>query len=429
MTPEELRMLQLRAEEQRQRANMAAQQGLINRLAQGSKFTEDGTPTALTPTPQQAENLQLQRSISPASLQKQENFMRGMQEVQAATQAQAPRNVPQKSLLGSIGSFFGDRARDPAYMARLAAGLQSMTLNPNQQFIQSQLQRAGDIQDSRQAAQEANITAQYFRQQGQPQIADLIERVPGVGAEALKALFREPAATPSILQEYMFAMSQNPDLTYKQFLDMKKQGGTTVTVGGQPVTPGFEALDKAYAEEHLEWVRGGRADMESQIRNVGEVMTALEQGRPLTGTLMTLAPDFIRAFADPESLDAQQKVEEVVQRSLRVTLGAQFTEKEGDRLIARAYNPQLSPEINARRLRKLYQKLGETAQARNAMAAYFDRNGTLQGYSGPEISIADLFTAVSDYEVGEIITDPSTGEKYEYLGGDAADEKNYRKIN
>ena len=144
---------------------------------------------------------------------------------------------------------------------------------------------------------------------------------------------------------------------------------------------------------------------------------------------MTLAPDFVRAFADPDSLDAQQKIEEVVQRSLRVTLGAQFTEKEGERLIARAYNPQLSPQINARRLRKLYQKLGETAQARNAMADYFDKNGTLQGYRGPEISIADLFTAVSDYTVGEIITDPATGDKYEYLGGDAAEEKNYRKVN
>jgi hypothetical protein len=428
MTPEELRMLRLRDEEQRQRANMAAQQGLMARLAQGAVMA-DGTPTAMTPTPQQDINLQLQRRMAPASLQREQNFMRGMQEVQAATEAQEPRNVPQKSLLGSIGSFFGDRARDPAYMARLSAGLQSMTLNPNQQFIQSQMQRAGDIQTARQEAQQANVTAQYFRQQGQPQIADLIESVPGIGAEALKTLFREPAKTPSILQEYLFAKSQMPELTYEQFLQMKKQAGTSITVGGDSVTPGFEALDKAYAQDHLEWVRGGRADMESQVQNIGEVMGALEQGQPLTGTLMTLAPDFIRAFTDPESLDAQQKVEEVVQRSLRVTLGAQFTEKEGERLIARAYNPQLSPEINARRLRKLYQKLGETAQARNAMADYFDTNGTLQGYRGPEVSIADLFTAVSDYAIGEIITDPSTGEKYEYLGGDAADEKNYRKIN
>jgi len=428
MTPEQLRMLQLRNEEERQRVNMAAQQGLMDRLASGPKFV-DGAPAALTPTPQQAQNLQLQQNMSPASLQRQQNFMRGMQEVQAATEAQAPRNVPQKSLLGSIGSFFGDRARDPAYMARLAAGLQSMTLNPNQQFIQNQLQRAKDIRVERQGYQQANLTADYFRQQGQPEIASLIEKVPGVGNEALKAMFRQPKAAPSILQEYMFARSQNPELTYEQFLEMKKSGGTTVTVGGETLTPGFEALDKAYAKDHLEWVRGGRADMQSQIQNVGEVLSALELGKPLTGTLLTLAPDFVRAFADPESLDAQQKVEEVVQRSLRVTLGAQFTEKEGERLIARAYNPQLSPKKNARRLRKLYQKLGETAQARNAMADYFDKNGTLQGYRGPEISIADLYTAVSEYTVGEIITDPATGKKYEYLGGDAADEKNYREIN
>ena len=188
MTPEELRALELKREEERQRANMAAQQGLMAMLASGPKRA-DGMPTALTPTPQQAENLQLQRSMSPASLQRQENFMRGMQEVQAATEAQAPRNVPQKSLLGSIGSFFGDRARDPAYMARLAAGLQSMTLNPNQQFIQSQLQRAGDIQASRQQAQQANMTAEYLRRQGRSDLAAIIDANPSMANDILAQLF------------------------------------------------------------------------------------------------------------------------------------------------------------------------------------------------------------------------------------------------
>ena len=383
----------------------------------------------------------LAASMTPEAQQRQANFMAAREQAMQPLQAvgPAPGSKPPNpflSGLSQLGRKALDYMQDPEARARLAAGLQSMTLNPNQQFIQGQMQLASDIrgrrqaaQQANQAAQQANMTAEYFRQKGQPELASLIEKVPGVGTEALKAMFQKPAAAPPILQEYLFAKSQSRNLTYKQFLDMKKSGGTNITVGGQTLTPGFEALDKAYAEDHLEWVRGGRADMQSQIQNVGEVMSALEQNKPLTGTLLTLAPDFVRAFADPESLDAQQKVEEVVQRSLRVTLGAQFTEKEGDRLIARAYNPQLSPQINARRLRKLYQKLGETAQARNAMADYFDKNGTLQGYQGPEISIADLYTAVSDYMVGEIITDPATGEKYEYLGGDAADEKNYRKIN
>lgn len=188
MTPEQLRMLQLRNEEERQRANMAAQQGLMDRLASGPNFV-DGAPAAITPTPQQAQNLQLQQNMSPASLQRQQNFMRGMQEIQAATEAQAPRNVPQKSLLGSIGSFFGDRARDPAYMARLAAGLQSMTLNPNQQFIKSQLQRAGDIQESRQAARETNQTAQYLRSIGRDDLARVIEQNPSLAATILQSMF------------------------------------------------------------------------------------------------------------------------------------------------------------------------------------------------------------------------------------------------
>lgn len=413
MTPEEMYLLEQMRNQQAQRGLMSATPGAEQNMAMQAALAQQGVDKRL--------------ADQARFTAEREAAMKPLEAVGPAPGSRPPN--PFVSGLSKLGRRAMDYLQDPAVRARLAAGLQSMTTNPNQAFIQNQLQRAQDIRAERQGYQQANLTADYFRQQGQPEIARLIENVPGVASEALKAMFRQPKAAPSILQEYIFARSQNPELTYGQFLEMKKSGGTNITVGGETLTPGFEALDKAYAEDHLEWVRGGRADMQSQIQNIGEVLSALEQGKPLTGTLLTLAPDFVRAFADPESLDAQQKVEEVVQRSLRVTLGAQFTEKEGERLIARAYNPQLAPQINARRLRKLYQKLGETAQARNAMADYFDKNGTLQGYSGPEISIADLYTAVSDYTVGEIITDPATGEKYEYLGGDAADENNYRKIN
>ena len=375
----------------------------------------------------------LARSMTPEAQALQENFMAARQQAMQPREAvgPAPGSSPPNPFLNGLsrlGRKALDFTQDPAAMARLSAGLQSMTLNPNQGFIQSQMARSENIGNRRQQAVENNVTAEYFRSKGKPEIAALIEKVPGIGAEALKSMFKEPAATPSILQEYMFAKSQNENLTYQQFLEMKKSG-TNITVGGNTMTPGFEALDKAYAADHLEWVRGGRQDMQTQIQNVSEVMLALEKGEPLTGTVITLAPDFVRAFADPNSLDAQQTIEEVVQRSLRVTLGAQFTEKEGTRLIARAYNPQLSPAVNARRLRKLYQKLGETAQARNEMADYFTKNGTLTGYTGRETSVADLFSAVSEYEKGEILTDPETGAKYEYLGGDDQDDKNYRKVN
>jgi hypothetical protein len=380
-----------------------------------------------------APNALLARSMTPEAQAGQEAFMAARQQAMLPPEAVGPAPGskspnPFLSGLSALGRKALDFTQDPAAMARLSAGLQSMTLNPNQQLIQSQMQRSKDIGDRRQQAVANNVTAEYFRANGKPEIAALIEKVPGIGSEALKSMFKEPQAAPSILQEYMFAKSQNEKLTYQQFLEMKKSG-TNITVGGNSMTPGFKALDEAYAKDHLEWVRGGRQDMQTQIQNVSEVMSALEQGQPLTGTLMTLAPDFVRAFTDPDSLDAQQTIEEVVQRSLRVTLGAQFTEKEGTRLIARAYNPQLSPAINARRLRKLYAKLGETVQARNEMAEYFNANGTLTGYKGRETSVADLFSAVSGYEIGEILTDPQTGEKYEYLGGDDQDDKNYRKIN
>src|SRR5690606_28624908 len=93
-------------------------------------------------------------------------------------------------------------------------------------------------------------------------------------------------------------------------------------------------------------------------------------------------PDSLRPFINPNGTVARENVEEVVQRSLREILGAQFTEKEGERLISRAFNPLMTPEENARRVRRLMQTIGSMADAKQDMVDYFDQNGTLRGYKG-----------------------------------------------
>jgi len=82
------------------------------------------------------------------------------------------------------------------------------------------------------------------------------------------------------------------------------------------------------------------------------------------------------------SVSAQEAVEEVVQRNLRMILGAQFTQKEGERLIERAYNPRLGPAENAKRLDRLITQLTTSAQATEQSARYFEENGTLAGSQG-----------------------------------------------
>jgi hypothetical protein len=85
-----------------------------------------------------------------------------------------------------------DALQDPAVRARLAAGLQSMTVNPNQQFIQSQLQRGQDIQAKRQAGRQINQTASFLRAQGRDDLATIIEQNPSVAPMVLKSMFERP---------------------------------------------------------------------------------------------------------------------------------------------------------------------------------------------------------------------------------------------
>lgn len=197
-------------------------------------------------------------------------------------------------------------------------------------------------------------------------------------------------------------------------LEGRRAGATTVNVGDGPqaTTVGQEALDKAYADEHLAWTRGGAADMNSQIAQLEGVAASLEgiasgEGNGnLTGAVIGNTPDWVSSVTNPSSIDARERVEEVVQRNLRIILGAQFTEKEGERLISRAYNPRLGEAENASRLRKLIGAMRAAAQARQEQADYFTQHGTLSGWQGKSPTIDDFHAAMD----GETPPANSSGE-------------------
>jgi hypothetical protein len=120
----------------------------------------------------------------------------------------------------------------------------------------------------------------------------------------------------------------------------------------------------------------------------------LERGEQLTGPLIGVQPEFVRAILNPNAADALDRVQEVVQRNLRTVLGGAFTEREGTQLINRAYNPSLPPATNAARLRKLFEQLSISAKQRQSMVDFFEEKGTLQGYRGPQPNVNDFYKAL-----------------------------------
>jgi hypothetical protein len=201
----------------------------------------------------------------------------------------------------------------------------------------------------------------------------------------------------STMQEYNLAQQ---DPAFASFLDRNNQSTTAPSgyrftengdlqaIPGGPkdiaITPAQQAVDREFAKEYSDFVTsGGIADVEKQLNQLETVVSQLEGGENLTGGILGRTPDWLRQVTGhSESIAARDAVEEVVQRNLRLILGAQFTEKEGERLIARAYNDKLGEKENATRVRRLIKQIRDAAQSKADAANYYEENGTLSGWKG-----------------------------------------------
>ena len=154
---------------------------------------------------------------------------------------------------------------------------------------------------------------------------------------------------------------------------------------------GAKEADKKAAQEFVKFrVEGGEADAQKQIAQLDDVIGRLGSGRNLTGPVIGRTPDIALSVTNPEAIDTREIVEEVVQRNLRLVLGAQFTEKEGERLISRAFNPRLDEETNIRRVTNLVNQMRGALAARTAAADFFGENKTLEGFDGKLPTLSDF---------------------------------------
>ena len=365
--------------------------------------------------------------------QKTQQAIRDILSGKSPAQTQTPTLTPDQITLGAT-----PQASQPGMQPGMQPG--KAPLNQSQQMI-ARLTRAGTAVlplDLEQGTKLLNVAGTLQDMRGKGPARDLT-------ANEIAALGLPPGTLAQRTAGNEIKIVQKPDLdpndirlleavglapTWDNLRKLKQSSASSnslVMPEGQ--TKGRETVDTRYAEDYLQWVQGGGADAIGNLAQVGTVLKQLEMGKKITGPMIGIQPDFMLALTNPNAADAKQRIEEVVQRNLRLVLGAQFTEKEGERLIARAYNPALSPQQNAARLRRLFGQMATAAQARQEMSAYFEEKGTLTGYKGPRVNINQFYQALEVKPppvAGSIVE--FNGQKLKFLGGDPNDEANWRTM-
>jgi hypothetical protein len=207
-----------------------------------------------------------------------------------------------------------------------------------------------------------------------------------------------------VLQAQLELMKLRQDRDTRQSVEALKIMGRRVGANQEIPKRAREAVDREYAKDYVEFIQTGASDAAKALEELGGARDQLRgysvdaQGQkqrikggknntltgPFVGTVSNLpwVGKTVQDVAFPESSDVQETVEYTVQRSLRPILGSQFTKEEGERLIARVYNPRLDEEVNAERLDRLIKQLERAYQAKIAAAQYFEDHNTLNGFKG-----------------------------------------------
>ena len=165
--------------------------------------------------------------------------------------------------------------------------------------------------------------------------------------------------------------------------------------GGVVVPPLQMKMDEAFANDAVEYLSGGQAQVEANINNLKDKIRILESGElNVSGPIIGNTPEFAQSFANPAALSFIGDIRDIVFQSLREKLGAQFTEKEGDRLVAAAFDQRLPEAENVKRLQRLLKTIEGAASSKEDMIAHYRKNKTLDGYEQKALTFDSLFDSM-----------------------------------
>lgn len=164
---------------------------------------------------------------------------------------------------------------------------------------------------------------------------------------------------------------------------------------GEKPPAGIVAVDRKFGQEYADYVTGGAASTQQALDELHGAAKALETTQA-SGPILGALPQWLRKRVAGPGFKIQQDIERNVQSSLRQVLGAQYTQIEGENLLARTFDPSLKEDANLQRLNSLIGRLERAKVEKDRAVNYFRNNGTMAGYEGKTSwSAADFAPDVS----------------------------------
>ena len=172
---------------------------------------------------------------------------------------------------------------------------------------------------------------------------------------------------------------------------------------GQGMTVAQEALEKATAADMTEWGSGGDATAQNQVNSLDNILAQFgDQSVPLeerlklkdktggnirTGRLQGLTRGGVgyAVFGGEKTRKtrkAKQDLYKIIVGTLKQTLGAQFTEKEAERILGLYWDDFSTEEINFQKVQDLRTYLQSQIDAKNKLQQNFEATGFYHPQAG-----------------------------------------------
>jgi hypothetical protein len=216
----------------------------------------------------------------------------------------------------------------------------------------------------------------------------------------------ERSAADRVLQERKVAAyeAQTKAQAKKAEADATKAAKKETESPKEKPTVGEQTVDREFAKDYNEWRTGGKSNFQEAKKIFEESINALETGKVSTGTVAGVGARIPGYRSKTNELETRTR--KAVNDMLRATLGAQFTEKEGERVFKQTFDPSASPEANIANMQTELDKITKRAQMIEAQGKYFTQNKTLSGFPAEN-------TISQKYQIGTILK--SDGKRYRVI--------------